>query len=274
MHPNFAFSATQILWTLLFAAQLILLVVLMGRERLTRFPWFTAGVLLATLRLLCEVLLSGRVPILTLQGILISMADLTALVGIAVLVEIARRAFPAASRKSWLMGAPALALLAGVSLIYWGPWPKRADLAVDSPLALLRLMQFLGQKADLLVCLLTVGLALLVFVFRRRFAAGCRSHASLILIGLFSLSAVWLAITAYWQHLTHTIHPDMTREQYQQILALGNKLFMGNRILQIAVQLWWIACLWFDEPGETACAAVATGPELPALSATTAPEEE
>ena len=46
MLSNFAFSARQILWTLTFAAQLVLLVVLLGRDRARRYPWFTAGVVI------------------------------------------------------------------------------------------------------------------------------------------------------------------------------------------------------------------------------------
>ena len=43
MHFNFAFTAVQVLWTLTFAAHLVLLVVLLGRDRTRRFPWFTTG---------------------------------------------------------------------------------------------------------------------------------------------------------------------------------------------------------------------------------------
>ena len=46
MHFNFDFSATQILWTLTFAALLVLLVVLLGRDRARRFPWFTASIVM------------------------------------------------------------------------------------------------------------------------------------------------------------------------------------------------------------------------------------
>jgi hypothetical protein len=50
----------RVLWTLTFAAQLVLLVVLMGRDRARRFPWFTAGIALYALRLMAEILLAGR----------------------------------------------------------------------------------------------------------------------------------------------------------------------------------------------------------------------
>ena len=41
MHFNFGFTTIQVLWTLTFAALLVLLVVLLGRDRARRYPWFT-----------------------------------------------------------------------------------------------------------------------------------------------------------------------------------------------------------------------------------------
>jgi hypothetical protein len=248
MHLNFAFTFNQILWTVTFAAQLVLLIVLLGRERSQRFPFFTASILVMALRLLFEELLSGRMPVFTLQSVLLSLEDLSAILGLLVVVEIARLSFPGARRSAWLIAAPLLVLLAGLSLVYWGPWPPHAELAVDSRLALLRLMQFLGQKADIYVGLLTVGLSLLVLCFGRRFKTGWRKHSSLLLVGLFVSAATWLGISAYWQHVMHSIHPGITREQYQQVVALSKTLFSANRIVGIAVTLGWIASMWIDEP--------------------------
>ena len=66
MHFNFHFTAVQILWTLTFAALLVLLVVLLGRDRIRRFPWFTTGIVLVTLRLLVNRLLHDRLPPITM----------------------------------------------------------------------------------------------------------------------------------------------------------------------------------------------------------------
>jgi hypothetical protein len=139
-------------------------------------------------------------------------------------------------------------------------------------MAILRLMQIAGQKADIFVCLLTVGVALLVLFFGRRLGTGLRSHPALLLIGLFAVSAIWLGVTVYWQHLTHAIQPGMTREQYQQLLATSAQLFNGNRMALIVVQIWWIACLWIDEPGSApgepaeVAADLEPAPALPSLS--------
>src|ERR1035437_10709481 len=84
MHFHFPFTTGQILWTLTFAAQLTLLVVLLGRDRIKRYPWFTAGIVLFALRLLVEVLLSGRLAPPVLRIVFITLADLMALVGVRV----------------------------------------------------------------------------------------------------------------------------------------------------------------------------------------------
>ena len=60
MHLNFSFSAVQTLWTLTFAALLVLMVVLLGRDRVRHFPWFTTAIVLTALRLLASRLLFGR----------------------------------------------------------------------------------------------------------------------------------------------------------------------------------------------------------------------
>ncbi len=60
MHLNFHFTAIQTLWTVTFAALLTLLVVLLGRDRARRFPWFTASVTMVALGLLTSRLLYGR----------------------------------------------------------------------------------------------------------------------------------------------------------------------------------------------------------------------
>ena len=46
MHFDYHFTAVSVMWTLTFASLLVLLVVLMGRDRIGRFPWFTASIVL------------------------------------------------------------------------------------------------------------------------------------------------------------------------------------------------------------------------------------
>ena len=90
------FTIVQILWTLTFAALLVLLVVLLGRDRARRFPWFTASMVLTALRLLSSRMLYGRLAPITMSQIFLTLALIEALLCLLVAVEIARRAFSGA----------------------------------------------------------------------------------------------------------------------------------------------------------------------------------
>jgi hypothetical protein len=248
MHPNFHFSTVQILWTLTFAAQIVLLVVLLGRDRMKRFPWFTLSIVMMALRLLASRLLFGRMPTITLSAIFITMADLSAIVGFLVVVEMARRAFAPVRRRNWFMAALAVLAVAGVALYFWGPWPAWKTLTASSPLAALQLMQLGAQKFDMLVDLLTVELGLLVILFGRRCGAGWRTHTQRIVIGLSTASIAQLAVQAVWQLIALHSVPH-SQADYDRVMGLRDKFFNANGVLYIAVVVWWIACLWIDEPG-------------------------
>jgi len=258
MHFHFPFAVSQVLWTLTFAAQLVLLVVLLGRERAARFPWFTAGIALFAVRLLAEVLLSGRLAIPTLRMIFIVLADLAAVVGLLVVAEIARRAFGGLGRRGWVIGLVAVLAVGGGVVALWGPWPAWKDLILDSPMAALKLMQLAAQKADMLVDVLTVELGLLVVLFGRHFKAGWQSHTQRIVIGLSTVAISWLSIEGVWQIIARTAHPQ-SRAEYERILDLGSKMVNANKVVYFAALVWWIACLWMDEPG-TAAARPKSGP--------------
>jgi hypothetical protein len=51
-------------------------------------------------------------------------------------------------------------------------------------------------------------------------------------------------------------------------------MFNGNSVVYLAVAIWWIVCLWIDEPGsaEPAEVAVAVGAGEPAGEASAAVE--
>jgi len=263
MHFNFDFTAAQIIWTLTFAAQLVLLVVLLGRDRAGRFPWFTASIVLLALKLLANRLLFGRLPVLTLNAIFIAMADLGVIVGLLVLLEIARRAFRGARRRTSIAGALALLAVAIGILSVWGPWPAWKTITADSALATLRLMQLGALKGDLLVDLLSVELGFIVVLFGRRYNAGWRSHSQRIVIGLSTASLAQLAAQGIWQIIARTAAPH-TQAEYDRIIGLRDKLFNGSGAVYVAVLVWWIVCLWIDEPG--AAAAAVAPPEISAQS--------
>ena len=208
MHFNFDFSTGQILWTLTFAALLVLLVVLLGRDRVRRFPWFTASMALMALRMLAARLLYHRMSMVLSEEIFLALADLGAIIALLIVVEMARRAFAGAERKVWIAATLALLAVGGVVLALWGPWPSFKTLMVASEESALRLMQLFAQKVDLLADVLIIQLGLLVALFGRHYNAGWRSHMQQIVIGLSTASIAQLAIRGTLQHIaTHaTIH--------------------------------------------------------------------
>lgn len=252
MHFHFPFSAGDILWTLTFAAHLVLLVVLMGRDRITRFPWFTTGIVIMALRILTIRLLVKRLPELTMESIIIIMADIGALVGLLVVVELARRAFGSVKRSTWVSAALALMVLGGVILKFWGPWPSWSTLMASSPMSTLRLLQLIAQKTSLLVDVETIAVALLIVLFGSRFRAGWRSHVQQIAIGLSTASIAQLVVQGTWQSIVQTAvaNPAIVHSMTDRtrIMGLGEKLSNSNSTIYIAIMIWWIVCLWRDEP--------------------------
>jgi hypothetical protein len=251
MHFHFNFSAGEILWTLTFAALLVLLVVLMGRDRIQRFKWFTASMVLMALRMLSAKLLFGRMAPVVSSEIFLVMADLAALVALMVVVEMARRAFAGASRAAWITATLILLAVGGVLVAKWGPWPSIKTLFAGSELSALRLMQLFAQKADLLADTLTIQLGLVVVLFGRRFNGGWRTHVQQVMIGLSTASIAQLAVRLIWQEIAlhTTIH---SQAEYQHVMDLQEKFYNANSAIYLAVLLWWIVCLWIDEPGSKA----------------------
>lgn len=248
MHLNFHFTTVQTLWTLTFASHLVLLVVLLGRDRVRRFPWFTTAIALVALRLLISRLLFGRLPQVEMGWIFIALADASALVGLPVVIELARKAFDRAPRKLLFIWGAVLLVIGAVVLKTWGPWPAWKTLVPITPMSILGIMQLFAQKAGTLVDVTTVGLGLLVALFGRRYGAGWRGHAQRIAIGLSTASLAQLGVQIVWQIITKTATPH-SMDEYQRIVGLREKLFNANSVVYLLVAIWWIVCLWIDEPG-------------------------
>ncbi|MGH9605369.1 MAG: hypothetical protein ACRD3N_06675 [Terracidiphilus sp.] len=247
MHFHYGFSAAQILWTLTFAAVLVLLVVLFGRERVARrFPWFTASIILLGLRLLVNRLLSNRLAPVPWNSIYLSLADLSAIFDLLVLVEVARRAFKGASRRSWrLVTAVVVAVGAAVAIV-WGPWPDWKTLTAGTATANLRLMQMAAQKGDLLAAVIAVELGLLVVWLGWRFNAGWRTHTQCIAIGL-STAALSL-MTTFGIRQAIGVHAVVhSRAEFNRLMDLQGRILNANNAVYVAVLVWWIVCLWMDE---------------------------
>ena len=242
------FNTVQIIWTLTFAALLVLLVVLLGRDRARRFPWFTASMVLTALRLLASRMLSGRLAPLTMNEIVLTFAALEVLVTLLVSVEIARRAFVGASRRAWIVGTLAVLAVGAAVLAWWGPWPAWKSLTTDSTLAVLRLIQFVAQKTSLFSSVLTVELGLLVVLIGRRTNAGWRSHTQEIVIGLSTAAIGQMAVRGIWQEIAMHAAPQ-SQAEFERVMGIQEKLYNAQSVLFVAVLVWWIVCLWINEPG-------------------------
>jgi len=255
MHSMFPFSARQILWTLTFASQLVLLVVLLGRDRARRYPWFTVSIALFAFRLLIEDLLDGRMANLPFQEILLGLADLGVIVGLVVVVEAARRSFAGARRLTWLAGAFATVALAAAALVFWFPWAQWKTIQWGTLLGTLRIMQFGAQAADIFVDLLTVELGLLVVLLGRQFRSGWRSHTQKLVIGLSTVSLARLVVQVTGTLLSGAqVH---SRAEYERLVSLWGRMLNANKVVFLVALIWWIVWLWMDEPaGITASSGV------------------
>ena len=249
MHYHLGLNAGNILWILTFAAQLVLLVVLMGRDRIQRFPWVTASIAVIALRLLVAKLLFGRLPQITLAEIYIPMLDLSELVALGVLVEVARRSFAGASRRGWALGVLIVAAPAVATAALWGHWPAWSTLSAHSLMALLGLGQLAAQKLALFTDAATVVLGVLVVLLGARYGAGHRSHPQQIAIGLSTASLAQIAAQAIWQTIAQSAAPH-TLAARQRVLAIGDRIFNANGAIYVLVIVWWIICMWYDEPGK------------------------
>jgi len=250
MHFHFPFTAVIVLWTLTFASLLVLLVVLYGRDRLRRFPWFTASIVLIALRLLTSRLLHDRLPPITMGTIAITLADIGAVVSFIVVIEMARIAFGRASKRAWLGWSLGLLVASGLIMWKWGPWPQWKSIAFDTTVARLEFMQFFALKLGLLSDLLAVGLTLLVLAVGLRYGAGWRTHVQRILIGISTASLSQMSAQLIWQIIARHTTPH-SQAEYQHVIGIQEKMMNANSAVNVLVLIWWIVCLWRDEPGST-----------------------
>jgi hypothetical protein len=200
------------------------------------------------LRMLSSRLLAGRMPQLTFGEIFLSMSDISSVIAIGVAVEIARSAFRRASRTVWMVASVIVFVIGGTIMAEWGPWPSWKTLMAGSDLSALRLMQLFAQKSDLLADVLIIQVGLLVVLFGRRFGAGFRSHTQQIAIGLSMASTAQLTMRLVWQQIAMhtTIH---AQAEYMRVMALEEKFYNANSVVYLVALVWWIVCLWIDEPG-------------------------
>src|SRR6266700_1507048 len=102
--------------------------------RMARFPWFTTGIAIMALRILIIRLLVRRMPELTLDTIILVLADILAFVALLVVLEVARQAFGGVRRSTWIAGALVLMSLGAAVPNFWGPWLALPKLPAPSRL--------------------------------------------------------------------------------------------------------------------------------------------
>jgi len=254
MHFQFSFTAVQILWTLTLAALLVLLTVLVGRDRAHRFPFFTASIALVTIRQVADRLLYGHIAQIPMSVVFFTLADLAVLLELLVLVEVARRAFKGATRSAAAVTAVALLAVAAGVIAAWGPWPAWKTVTVSTVLARVRLMQLISHQGDTFCAVLAIELGILVVFLGRRFGAGWRSHVQSIAIGLSAAAIGVLAtralLQAIFSHVTF-----QSQQQVNRLMNLQSHISDANGAIYFGVLVWWIAGLWMDEPSQHAGAA-------------------
>ena len=81
-----------------------------------------------------------------------------------------------------------------------------------------------------------------------RYGAGWRSHVQRIMIGLSTASLAQMGVQGIWEIIARHTTPH-SRAEYEHVLGLRRKLLNTNSAVYLLVLIWWIVCLWIDEPG-------------------------
>ncbi|WP_263350162.1 hypothetical protein [Acidicapsa acidisoli] len=266
MHWN----TEQILWALVLAAHLVLLIVLLGRDRVARFPWFSTVTVLSTVHLIADHLLHGKLTSLAFYWQTYTAVLLESILGILVLIELARHVFSnckapfVLNSKGWLGWTLVTGGVALGAVWLWGPWPTWKALSAEPKQLPLLLVVLTAMKAQLFLSIVTVEAALLLRIFGKRFGSGWKSHDQQIALGLSTYALGFLAVQATTDIIKHNLHLT-SREQYEHIVRLFTNLDNGRFALWLLVLIWWIVWLWRNESGDPA--ALTAPVETPALDA-------
>jgi hypothetical protein len=259
----------QILWALVLTGHLVLLIVLLGRDRAGRFPWFTAAIAVSSVHLIADHLLHGKLTMLVFYWQSYTAILVEAILGILVLCELARNIFSSGksgrilNARGWLGWALVTISIAIGAIGFWGPWPNWKTLNQDPKQLPLLLVVLVAMKGQLFLALLTVEVGLLLRIFGKRFGAGWKSHAQQIMLGLSTYALAFLAVQATTDIIKHTVHLT-SREQYEHIVHLFGNLDNGRFAVWFLVLVWWIVWLWRNDPAEPAAVPVTT--EAPVLA--------
>ena len=69
-----------------------------------------------------------------------------------------------------------------------------------------------------------------------------------IMIGLSTASIAQFGAQGIWEMIARHTTPH-SRDEYEHVMALQGKLLNTNSAIYVIVLIWWIVCLWIDEPG-------------------------
>jgi hypothetical protein len=288
MHLN----TEQILWALVLAAHLILLIVLLGRELIRRFPWFTAAITLSSVQLIADHLLHGKLTSLAFYWQSYTATLLADILGILVLIELLRHVFynckcePGRkaniilNSKGWLGWTLVTASIAAGAVWQWGPWPAWTALNADPKQLPILLVVLSAMKGQLFLAILTVEVGLLMRIFGKRFGSGWKSPDQQIMLGLSTYALGFLAVQVTTDIIKRTVHLT-SRDQYEHIVRLFANLDNSRFALWFLVIVWWTVWLWrITPPGSASQLAAEESPVLagpPSLKAepeTTHPEPD
>lgn len=243
-----------ILWAMVLAAHLVLLIVLLGRERIRRFPWFTASIALSAVRLIADHLLHGKLTTVAFYWQSYSGSILQAIVGVLVLVELCRHVFSSGwagkvlKGKGWVGGILVTVPIAFAVAALWDMGISWAVMKSDPAHLPLYIDLYVALKGQIFIAVLTVEVGLLLQLLGRRFGARWRSHDRQIALGLSTVSLALLAVQATTDIVKHNLHLT-SRDQYEHIVRLFENLDNGRFAVWLLALIWWIIWLWKDEPG-------------------------
>ena len=133
------------------------------------------------------------------------------------------------------------------------PW--RTILPLQNRHGTMQPLGFDAANERLFVAALTVGLGVLVLVYGRRFKAGWRSHTQSITIGLLVTAVAQLSLQEYFFRMQAAVQKMVdaqvhnVRQEYERIIHQASYLVNLDRVIFVAVLIWWIVWLWRDEPG-------------------------
>jgi hypothetical protein len=277
----------QILWALALAGHLVLLVVLLGRDRASRYPFFTTAIILGALRLLADHLLAGKLTTLAFYWQNFSGFVLDSLVRILVLIEVTRRIFSSGKGglilkpRGWAGWSILTSALALIAIYFWGPWPAWQALRAQPEQFSILLLVLTATKGQLLTSILTIEVAALILVFGKRFGFPWRTHPRQIALGLLVISICVLSAQGITEYLKASFNLR-DRVQYDRATHILTQTDNAREIAGILVLLWWIIWLWREEPAPPSnnddetfdLTPVLDGPPLNSLSAEATTEED